>query len=164
MRENEHHVVRDRINDGKTMNMILQENSNSLEQTAAKRKRMSCPGEAFLLSPVRRSNAEKRFLVFFQHVSPRLDAMLFEFFDLRVRFFVIGLKDQNEIRDRQHSHEFLPFRVPERRSTDAVVDQGEERFLHCQLCVEDDQFRALRHDVVTCVTLHEMRVDLFVAD
>ena len=90
--------------------------------------------------------------------------MFFEFLDLRVRFFVVGLQDENEIGDGQHSHESLPFVIPERCGSHAVVDQGEERFLHGQLSVEDHQFRALRHDVVARVTLHEVRVDLFVTD
>ena len=81
-----------------------------------------------------------------------------------MRFFVILLQDENEVRDCQHANEPLPFRVPQRSGTHAVVHQRKEGLLHGQLRIEDDQLRTFRHDIIARVALHEMRVDFVVTD
>ncbi len=92
------------------------------------------------------------------------------------------MENLNEIGDGEHPHEFLLRAVPQRRRSDAVVNESKERLSHLkqprrpqshcaitrsmaicpvrylQLRVEDNQLRAGRDQIVAFVRLHEQRV------
>ena len=81
-----------------------------------------------------------------------------------MRFLVILLQDENEVRDCQHANKPLPFRVPQRSGTHTVVHQRKEGLFHGQLRIEDHELRTFRHDIIARMTLHEMRIDFVVTD
>lgn len=74
-----------------------------------------------------------------QDTSPRVQLVLLQLVHGGVGTGVVHLQDLDKVRDRQHAHEDLLLRVPQRGSSHSIVDQGIEGLLHQQLRVKDHQ-------------------------
>lgn len=99
-----------------------------------------------------------------KHTSPVVHIVLLQLLHLQVGRVVVGAQDVDEVGDGEHAHKLVPRAVPQRRGTDAVLQQRKEGLLHRQLRVEHHQLGADRDEVIAAIELEETDIDQVLVD